>query len=170
MNATAVSSSVRLLAAAVVGLIVLAVVAPPAFAHAGIVSSNPAEGATLDALPARIELTFDEEMKRPSYVTVTAPDCSTLTEDKAEGSIEGSTVAIDVDDPGLAGTYRVDYRAVSSDAHPVKGSFEFDVTGGEEASCGALSKVSTTGWIALIAVPWIVFGALYLLHRRRSAA
>ena len=139
--------------------------AGPASAHAGLVSSNPASRAELDAMPAEIRLTFNEDMNRPSYVTVTAPDGSVLAE--GEGAVEGPEVVQSVDDPGQAGTYRVDYRVISADGHPVEGALEFDVTTGEAVESGPVETVtsSTWWWVGLVTLPWLALAAL-LLQRR----
>lgn len=165
---TAMSSPLRrLLAALLTGLLVL-VSTSPASAHAGLVDSNPERRSSLETLPAEIRLTFNEEMNRPSYVTLSAPDGSTVVE--GEGTIEGNDVVQAIaDDPGLAGTYRVDYRVISADGHPVAGALEFDVTSGQTVQAGTIDRLtdSSAWWIALVAVPWIVLLAFLVLRRRR---
>ncbi|GAA1729708.1 copper resistance CopC family protein [Aeromicrobium alkaliterrae] len=149
--------------------LLLAAGAQPAAAHAGLVSTTPGERSSVETLPADVRLTFNETMNRPSYVTVKAPDGTLLAE--GEATIDGADLVQQVDeDPGLAGTYRVDYRAISADGHPVEGAFEFDVTTGAEAPTGPVEKVtsSTAWWVTLVALPWLALGALLLLRRRRK--
>ena len=156
-----------LLAALLLGTIVLSS-ASPAVADAVLVDSNPERRSTLETLPAEIRLTFTGEMNRPSYVTLSAPDGSTVVE--GEGDVEGNDVVQAVtDDPGLAGTYRVDYRVVSADGHPVSGGIEFDVTSGKTVQAGApdRSTGSSPWWIVWVTVPWIVLLAFLVLRRRR---
>ena len=43
------------------------------------------------------------------------------------GASDGKTMIITPASPLVAGDYRVEWRAVSSDTHPVKGSFTFQV-------------------------------------------
>ncbi|MFT4298126.1 MAG: copper resistance protein CopC [Aeromicrobium sp.] len=156
-----------LLAAALIALCVIGS-ATPAAAHAGIVSTDPDKRSSLPALPEQVSMTFNEEMNRPSYVTVTAPDGSLIAEGESE--VRGPVLVQPLtDDPGLAGTYRVDYRAVSADGHPVEGAFEFEVTGGEKVAQGTVEKVtsSKTWWIALVTVPWIALAAILVWRRMR---
>jgi len=159
-----------LVAAAVVllaGSVVLGA-AGPVSAHAGLVDSDPVARGEVETLPGQVRLTFNETMNRPSYVTLTAPDGTVVAE--GEAAIEDTAVVQDVpDDPGLAGTYRVDYRAISSDGHPVLGSFEFDVTTGERAEAGVIGTVTSSAWwwVALVVLPWVAMAAA-LLQRRRA--
>ncbi|MFE5946443.1 copper resistance CopC family protein [Streptomyces sp. NPDC056480] len=99
--------------------------APPAAAHTDLVSSSPAQGASLEGPPTTIRLTFSDEMtERYAKVAVTAPDGSAVG-----GGIDvsGRTATLPVK-PGLdSGTYTVGYRVVSADGHPVAGSFAFTV-------------------------------------------
>lgn len=141
--------------------------ASSASAHAGLLSSDPASRAELEAMPPEVRLTFNEAMNRPSYVTVTSPDGTVLAE--GEGAVDGADVVQQVDDPGQAGTYRVDYRVISADGHPVEGALEFDVTTGEAVESGPVAQVtsSTWWWVALVTLPWLALAAL-LLQRRRS--
>lgn len=158
-----------MLAVLVIGTLVLSSAAP-AVAHAGLVDSSPERRSTLENLPAEIRLTFNEEMNRPSFVTLSAPDGSTVVE--GEGTVEGNDVVQAIsDDPGLAGTYRIDYRVISADGHPVSGAIEFEVTSGEEVAGGALERItgSSAWWIGLVAVPWVVLLVFLVLRRRRSA-
>lgn len=141
--------------------------ASPASAHAGLLSSSPASRAELETMPEDVRLTFNEDMNRPSYVTVTSPDGTVVAE--GDGAVDGPDVVQQVDDPGQAGTYRVDYRVISADGHPVEGALEFDVTTGDAVKSGPVEQVtsSTWWWVALVTLPWLALAAL-LLQRRRT--
>ncbi len=158
----------------VVAVVVMAlalVMAPAtaAFAHAGLVGSTPENGATLESMPTEVRLTFNEEMNRPSFVTVTAPDGSVIVD--GESAIEGTDLVQPLTDPELAGTYRIDYRGISADGHAVKGTLEFTVTAGAEVEQDTVTEVtsSTWWWVSLVAVPWVVL-LVVLVVRRRSRA
>ena len=164
-GATGLVAALLLVAPLIAGGVLLGT-ASPATAHAGLVSSNPASRSELEQMPAEVRLTFNEVMNRPSYVTVTSPDGSVVAE--GEGAVDGAEVVQQVDDPGQAGTYRVDYRVISADGHPVEGALEFDVTTGEAVESGPVEQVtsSTWWWVALVTLPWLALAAL-LLQRRR---
>ncbi|WP_328967456.1 copper resistance CopC family protein [Streptomyces sp. NBC_00239] len=100
--------------------------APQASAHTGLLSSSPSDGATVDALPSDVRLTFSDEMSQQyAKVALTGPDGSPAGE--GEPRVEGKSATLTVK-PGLpAGRYTVGYRVVSADGHPVAGSYTFTV-------------------------------------------
>jgi copper transport protein len=117
------------LATACLTLACLAVAAPPAGAHAGLVTSDPAAGAALGASPSAIRLTFSEvPVARLSHVTVR----SKRGVDYASGPAEpapGAPAALVVPVRTLPrGLYTVDWRVDSSvDGHVTTGAYPFGV-------------------------------------------
>lgn len=112
---------------AVIALIALLLVFSlvlPAFAHAQLLSSSPANGAALPTAE-EVVLTFNESIS-PDFVQLagTGPDGDI---------IEGDAV---VDGPVLTqairatanGEYTLTYRVVSADGHPVSGEVTFTLT------------------------------------------
>lgn len=100
----------------------------PAYAHAALVSADPADGTRLDAVPKSVTLEFSEDIATPAYVVITAPDGSrvkTGTIDALDKTVTATVAAVD-----MKGTYVMSYRVVSFDGHPVEGSTTFDVTTG----------------------------------------
>ncbi|WP_419096002.1 copper resistance CopC family protein [Streptomyces sp. B6(2022)] len=100
--------------------------APAASAHTDLTSSTPADGATLDALPLSIGLTFSDDMSQEyAKVALTAPDGTPAG--AGEPQVDGKSASLAVK-PGLpSGKYTVGYRVVSADGHPVSGSYSFTV-------------------------------------------
>ena len=130
-GAVARSAVVRLSAGLAALLLALAL-APvaPASAHAALISSSPADGAVVDAVPDAVELTFSEVVATPAYVVVTGPDGRTVSEGKpqvADASVSQPTGPSDVE-----GQYTVNYRIVSADGHPVSGTVRFSVGSASE--------------------------------------
>ena len=104
----------------------------PAYAHAGLVSSDPEEGATLDTAPTSIRLTFNEEVGEPAFVTVKGPDGKPQQLDDPSLDGEVVTQALDPDTESAVhpgGEWTVAYRVVSVDGHTVQGHVRFRVTG-----------------------------------------
>ncbi|GAA1738933.1 copper resistance CopC family protein [Microbacterium paludicola] len=113
---------------ALTGLIVAATLAllpaQAASAHDNLLEASPAPGATVAALDT-VTLTFSAELidfGRASYAQVQGPDglyyetsCSTI-----DLNVLTTPVAL-----GEAGTYTIDWNAVSSDGHPISESYEF---------------------------------------------
>lgn len=134
---TAVSGALLALAAAV--CMVLYGPVSVASAHAELLASNPAAGATVAAPPAAVTLTFSDEID-PKFVrvAVTTP----AGEATAPVTTSGPTVSIAV--PGRGpGAYRVTYRVVSADGHPISGRLDYTVAGTPTSSAPASSSGTT---------------------------
>jgi copper resistance protein C len=101
--------------------------AAPALAHTRLQSSDPADGASLDAAPQRVSLTFNETMT-PGFSTVTVIGPDGTAYQTGEATADGGTVSIEVLPLGPAGRYEIGYRVVSADGHPVTGSVAFTLT------------------------------------------
>ena len=72
----------RLRAAACLGAAILLtqlVGVLPAYAHASLVSTNPADGATVRTLPTEMSATFSENLGTPAYLVVTASNGDDVT-------------------------------------------------------------------------------------------
>jgi len=120
----------RLLRTVAVGLLAglaLLLGATPALAHARLQSSDPADGASLDAAPQRVTLTFNEAMTEGfNTITVVGPDQGHYETDDIV--VDGSSVSVAVQPLGPAGRYEIGYRVVSADGHPINGSVGFTLT------------------------------------------
>ncbi len=114
--------------ASVIGASVLLLLgAGPAAAHAKVVSTNPADGSVVAAVPAALTVTFDEPMLTDGQgMVVTMPTGDEVT---LAATIAGATLTAAGPAGGLAGTYTVSWRAVSDDGHPLSGTFAFGVKG-----------------------------------------
>ena len=113
--------AVAALAVATASLLLLAG-AGPAEAHARLVRAVPGNGSTLETAPSRVTLVFDEEMRPPSAIVVTGPTGVEVQHGTVAVADNTATVAVQVTAPG---TYRVAFRVVSADGHPVTGETTF---------------------------------------------
>lgn len=100
---------------------------PIANAHTTLVSSNPKSNAMLTASPKYISLTFNEEL-----IAIAGKEVSKIRLFNAKGKeiklpkaqvIHKDIVVVVSKLP--ASKYKVTYRVVSADGHPVSGSFNF---------------------------------------------
>ena len=94
-------------------------------AHAELTSSNPADGSALTQAPETIELAFSEDLLVDTVeIAVTNSDEELV--DNIVVSTERNTVTTiwPADLPG--GQYRVAYRVVSNDGHPITGVINFE--------------------------------------------
>lgn len=105
----------------------------PASAHPKLLSSIPAAGAQ-GAAPAVIELHFSENLLTQfsgAKLIMTAMPGMAHSPMPIKASVSGSSdpkvMLIKPATPLPAGTYRVDWRAVSSDTHPITGDVVFSV-------------------------------------------
>jgi methionine-rich copper-binding protein CopC len=157
----------RLLAPLVgLGLLLGALLAPGiALAHNVLVGSDPADGSQLDAGPSRIVLRFDLPVQDGfNTVTLIGPDGGHYEDGAAQ--VDGSNVSVTAGPLGPAGLYRVGYRIVSDDGHPVSGSISFTLTraGTGTGHPGAAGSAPASGTDAgsadtgsgMPAWPWIV--------------
>lgn len=109
-------------------LVLMSLAATPgsAQAHSELIGSSPADGATLEAAPATITFTFSEGIA-PTYAVMTlrvgTSEVATL-----ETTVRGDRISAGIP-PALHGNgdWRVAYRIVSADGHPVTGKVTFKV-------------------------------------------
>lgn len=99
-------------------------------AHTGLVSSNPTDKETVQVFPADISMTFNEELmkiggKQVSKFTVHNPKHSLIKLGSLK--VNGGTITAHVKETNLiSGTYKVYYRVISADGHPVSGVISFN--------------------------------------------
>ncbi|KPN21801.1 copper resistance protein CopC [Arthrobacter sp. Edens01] len=115
--------------------------AAPAHAHDELISSNPADGAVLEEAPSEIELVFSSALMDLGNQVIVA-DAAGNNVAESEPVLNRETLVQAV--PALeAGDYQVNWRAVSSDGHPITGTFSFTVNapaGAEESTAPAASE------------------------------
>lgn len=107
--------------------------AAAAQAHPELLSSTPKDKAETTA-PARIELRFSEALVTQfSGARLLMTGMAGMShapmpvEVRVSGDADPKTMLITPAKPLAAGTYRVEWRAVSSDTHPITGNFSFSV-------------------------------------------
>lgn len=157
----------RLLAATLV--MVIGTVARPAgaWAHAELLSSDPAANATLTESPAAVVLTFTEAVD-PATVSVELLDeAQDAVAGVGDPTVDGGVTvraSLPTLDPGV---YTVSYQVVSSvDGHATAGIFAFlvDPTGTEAAPTGSGSETSPSVDVTTILARWLgLLGSLIAL-------
>lgn len=124
-------------------------IASAAWAHATLLSSEPADGSVLAQPPKMVQLHFNENIA-PAVIGVI--DANGKARDVATRAV-GQSVLIVLPDDLPQGTQIVSYRVVSQDGHPVAGSMVFSigaVTGSAPQPESAPFKVLI--WLARIGV------------------
>ncbi|WP_433796446.1 copper resistance CopC family protein [Actinoplanes sp. CA-252034] len=113
----------RLFAAAAV---LSATLAPgtPAWAHATLVSADPAEGVTLVTAPSAVTLEFNERLN-PDFTTIVVSDTAQQRVAASPATVDGARGTLTLTAALSNGGYTVAYRVVSVDGHTVQGSYPF---------------------------------------------
>lgn len=105
-------------------LLVLAATATGALAHSKAEQTTPANEATIEEVEA-IEMRFDDPM-RVTAITLTGPDGDVSIE--RETGMDAVTEFRALPPADLPnGAYTVDWRGLSSDGHPMQGTFSFTI-------------------------------------------
>lgn len=105
----------------VIAALFLTLLPQMALAHAQLGSTNPNDGAVVEAMPEAITLNFSEEIS-PLVLRWVAPDGETTD---ATGGANGSVLSVEPPTSGGNGTYILSWRIVSGDGHPVGGALTF---------------------------------------------
>lgn len=123
----AVPHALRLVAATVAACAVLLLGATPASAHTRLQGSDPADGSSVADAPGSVSLQFTGDI-RAEFATlgVVGPD-GTQYRTGAVSAANG-LVSTAVSPLGPVGEYRIGYRVVSDDGHPVAGTVSFTLT------------------------------------------
>lgn len=107
-------------------LLALALAPPAAHAHDTLIATDPEDGATLETSPEQITLTYSANILDVSpVVRISDEDGELLTE--ITPRVEGPDAIADIADPLPAGTHTIQWRVVSSDGHPIEGTFTITV-------------------------------------------
>lgn len=117
----------------------------PAAAHDELVSTNPTDGATLTEAPASLELTYSGDIMDvdgANQVRVTNAAGESVTDGAPD--IDGKVVTQDLATAAADDTYTVTWRVVSSDGHPIQGTFTYTVGQGSKVA-DATAQAATTG-------------------------
>lgn len=115
----------RALAVVLLGMLFMWLGATPSFAHAQLLSTDPADGSSLEAAPSQVRLTFNEPVQAVEGATRLFSSDGNSTVMTAHAV--DSTVTVDLPEDLPDGQYSLTYRIISADGHPVGGSVTFEV-------------------------------------------
>lgn len=138
--------SIRQLLTAVLAAVTFAALlfgAGPAAAHDAAEASSPSDGATVATPPAEVSITFNQSpLGLGSQVRVSDPAGTDWADGKVE--IVDNVATQKLREGAPAGKYTVQWRVVSSDSHPIEGTFMFTAAAGAAGSTAA-APVPTVG-------------------------
>lgn len=165
-------------------LLLLLLSGSAAQAHADFVSSNPSDGSVVQSFPSEISLTFNEELltlddESVNTISLFGPDEIEISLSPVEVTGANLVTSVAGDAAALpAGKYRVSYRVVSADGHPVKGEISFEVAPLEEITTTQVAPTPTPtpltqsdgadlGAIAPFLAIILIIGAVLLIRKKR---
>jgi methionine-rich copper-binding protein CopC len=118
----------KLFAAFVLAVTCFATSSSPALAHAALGVAEPAIGSTVQTEPTNVRLTFDDGLQGITGQTVNlieVRDAAGVQVDRGETVLTGATITVQLANGLTAGNYKVIYRVLSADGHPVSGQYQF---------------------------------------------
>ena len=98
------------------------------YAHSSMIDQIPKGNSIISELPARIELTFDEELLdlgSGNSVVMSGPDGVEIT--TGPTVLLSSKISRELIPSKIQGKYSVKYRIVSADGHVVEGKYQFEL-------------------------------------------
>ncbi|HEY2421415.1 MAG TPA: copper resistance CopC/CopD family protein, partial [Neobacillus sp.] len=136
-------------------------------AHAYIIKSTPFENQILTKSPNMVSIEFDETIQT-NFHSLRVTDMNGKQVDKGDSHINrknSSIIECSVKSSLPDGTYRIEWKVVSSDGHPVEGVIPFGV--GQVSVDSTTLKTETTGYfphLDLILIRWAQFisGSIFI--------
>lgn len=133
---TVITTTLRALCAVLLACGLCVATVAPASAHDRLVKANPAAKSTLSEVPTQGVWTFSANiLPTGSAVSIAGPDGELAVEDIA---VDGKELSASLEKARVAGDYTVTWRVVSSDGHPISGSYVYTV------APAAISEASPT--------------------------
>jgi len=150
--------------------------APPAAAHASLVSSDPAEAGLVEVLPSRAVLSFSGRIVEVHEVAVTGPGGDVVN---GAATYDGAEVRQNLW-AGPDGDYVMTYDVVAADGHEISGEVHFEVgalsapaaaaAGGDSTGAAAGPWATRPGVLLPVGAVLVAAAAALGVARRRRAA
>ena len=117
--------------------------AGPAAAHDAAESSSPAQGASVPVPPGKVSVTFNN---KPLGIGASISVKDAAGAEWADGAVEivDNVASQKLRPGGPAGGYTVAWRVVSSDSHPIEGTFTFTAAAAADGAGGAATGGAST--------------------------
>lgn len=174
-------TSKKLLRRSLAGILALLLVffgtATAAFAHDAVTETSPSDGSTVATVPAEIQITLSNTPAVIGSQILVFDEAGT---NWASGDVQvldkAATQALRSGAP--AGKYTVQWRLVSSDSHPIEGTFSFTATAAGSGSAASTGAGAGAGPVVSVqaqpepqaepvpdssAVPWSIVGLVVVL-------
>lgn len=123
------SGRVRIAVALVIGALMAVGIGQSASAHTDFDSSSPTDGAVIDGPLAEVVINFTNPARPAGDGFQLLDPTGSVVSPSSIDETDGTSFVLTFDPPLEAGTYGVRWSVQAGDAHPIEGSFRFDVTG-----------------------------------------
>jgi len=117
------------MAVSLIGLLFLP--ATPSLAHAQITSTAPSQNSVVSEVPTQVMVEFDGNLTQIDDLTINVLKVfneSGVQIDDGKTIVGGARLTVGISDRTGSGTFRVTYRVVSEDGHPITNEYTFRVT------------------------------------------
>ncbi len=97
-----------------------------ASAHSQLTSANPKQKAVITVMPKKVVLQFNEDLiilEPGNQLKITDPKGKAVHSGSV--TVLGNQLSVGLRTSKVLGKYRVSYRAISADGHPITGKYEF---------------------------------------------
>lgn len=147
----------------VVGILYLFLTLFPSvsFAHAYIVKSSPAENEVLTNAQDEVTIQFDESIQ-PNFNSIKVTDSSGNRVDLKNGAVDpdqSSILKAGIKKNLPNGIYRIQWKVISDDGHPVEGVIPFQI-GNEKGQAAQAVKSETKNYMPgtdLVMIRWLQY-------------
>lgn len=144
----------------------------PAFAHTQLLETTPANGALLQLAPTALTMKFTQQPLSGS-IAVVAQSASGTSVQLGAPSVAETTVTVPWPPSAINGTYRVSWRVVSPDGHPVNGTWDFSYGVTAAQPFVPVDDQDAPGfpiWIAIVGVVVLVGVIIVMVKLARKQA
>ena len=125
----------------------------PAFAHAQITATSPIQYSEVSEVPSEVSIEFDGNLTQIEDLSINVLkvfNSEGIQIDDGKTLVGGAKLTIGVRDRSGSGTFRVTYRVVSEDGHPITDEFIFEVTGNSAAPASEASESQSPNSVTAI--------------------
>lgn len=135
-----------------VALVLLVLVAAPAWGHAALTSVSPPHGEQLETTPPRVELEFNEDVVAGSDALRVFDGTGVRVDDGPLPTDADNELAVGLSEGLEDGAYVVAYRVTSADAHPIAGTTTFTVGDADALDAETVDAIAGlgSGWAGTV--------------------
>ena len=114
--------------ALLLGTLLTALLAMPAAAHSALAGATPAPDTLAEGAVDTLSLEFNQSVDvLDNSVRLIGPDDQEIGHNPPRLEADGTTVAVDLDQPLASGPHAVHWRVIGADGHPIEGTYGFTV-------------------------------------------